>query len=202
LPWLQDTFVDPVWTSWDVTWRDVRILDGRNQLRAVYNLTTQDLTNPLNRAALKQLFLQAAAFLDTDADQLDDNWELLNFGNLSAGPADDPDSDSQDNFTEYSFGTSPIKANSKVQFQAALSGSGTNRSLTMTFRRRTGSTVNYSIDTSSLLAPWNSSTSNLVLVDPLRNLFDGTGVGQTKYAIPAPFEGSAHSFIRVRATPR
>ena len=60
LAWLQDTVSNSVWTSWDVTWRDVRILDSRNQLYAVYNLTSQDLAQPLNRAALKQLFLQAA----------------------------------------------------------------------------------------------------------------------------------------------
>jgi len=202
LPWLQDTFTDSVWTSWGVTWRDVRILDSRNQLRSVFNLTSQDLSNPLNRATLKQLFLQAAAFVDTDADKLDDHWELLNFGNLSATPAGDADSDSQDNFTEYTFGTSPIKANSKVQFQSALTGGTTNRSLALTFNRRTGSAVNYSIDTSPSLAPWNSSTSNLVLLESFRNLFDGTGMGQTRCAIPAPLDGPPHQFIRVRATPR
>src|SRR5688572_11153396 len=95
LPWLQDTLNDSVWTSWGVTWRDVRILDSRNQLFAVYNLTTRDLALVANRNALKQLLLQAAAFVDTDLDQLDDHWELLHFGNLSANPLGDADSDGQ-----------------------------------------------------------------------------------------------------------
>ena len=202
MPWLQDTFSNSAWIAWGVTWRDVRILDSRNQLFAVMNLTANNLALVANRNALKHLLLQAATFLDTDGDKLDDNWELLHFGDLSSTPLGDWDSDGQDNYSEYTFGSVPTDAGSKFRFQATMTGSTTNRMQMMTFPRRTGSAVNYAVDASFLLAPWISSTSNLVMVDPLRNLFDGRGIGQSKYAIPAPLPGSAHRFIRVRATPR
>ena len=59
LPWLQDTAAVSAWTLWDVTWRDVVILDGANRKVAVYNLTTHDLSDPTNYLQLKGL-LQAA----------------------------------------------------------------------------------------------------------------------------------------------
>ena len=185
-----------------MTWRDLRILDSRNQLVWLTNLTTFDLTWVTNRNTVKQALLQAATFLDSDGDKLDDNWELWHFGDLFSTALGDWDSDGQDNYSEYAFGSVPTDAGSKFRFQTVMTGSGTNRALTMTFPRRAGSAINYAVDASFLLSPWISSTSNLVMVDPLRNLFDGRGIGHSKYSIPAPLPGSAHRFIRVRATPR
>ena len=56
LPWLQDADLNAnslsdVWTeSWDITFRDVVILDGQNKVVSVYNLTSHDLGNPDNFA--------------------------------------------------------------------------------------------------------------------------------------------------------
>jgi hypothetical protein len=197
LPWLQDTAADSVWTLWGVTYRDVRILDGRNRLHAVYNLTSQDLAIAQNRANLKALLLQAAAFVDTDGDQLSDDWETLNLGNLAASARDDSDFDGQDNFTEYAFGTSPTNALSKAAFQTTLTGSGTNRSFAITFRRRAGSGIDYVIDASSSILPW--TPSNTESAGPFQNFFDGTGTGRLTYSVPAPPEGN--QFLRIRATP-
>jgi hypothetical protein len=61
LPWLQDVAAQDVWTSWNVTYRDVIILDPYNQVYAVYNLTSNSLAIPPNFDALKQLFVDAAA---------------------------------------------------------------------------------------------------------------------------------------------
>lgn len=60
LPWLQDTAGVSVWTSWNVEWRDVVILDRANRKVGVYNLTVHDLADPNNYLELKGL-LQAAA---------------------------------------------------------------------------------------------------------------------------------------------
>jgi len=60
LPWLQDTLEQNVWGAWHVTWRDVVILDRENRVLHVYNLTTHDLANPTNYAALRDLLLGAA----------------------------------------------------------------------------------------------------------------------------------------------
>ena len=61
LPWLQDTAAANAWGLWNVTYRDVIILDAENRVYAVYNLTQHDLANAANYQALKSLLLAAAA---------------------------------------------------------------------------------------------------------------------------------------------
>lgn len=63
LPWLQDTADQQVWQSWAVTYRDVVVLDAENKPIAVYNVTTHNLGDPMNYAALKQILVDAAAKL-------------------------------------------------------------------------------------------------------------------------------------------
>ncbi len=60
IPWLQDVAGVDVWSSWNVAYRDVVILDGYNQVFAVYNLTSNSLAVPANFDALLQLFVDAA----------------------------------------------------------------------------------------------------------------------------------------------
>ena len=60
LPWLQATAERDVWEEWGVVYRDVRILDRRNELFAVYNVTTNDLEVAANRAELEGLLRDAA----------------------------------------------------------------------------------------------------------------------------------------------
>ena len=60
LPWLQETADHLAWSVWDVTYRDVIILDSSNRKVATYNLTEHDLSNPANYLELKGL-LHAAA---------------------------------------------------------------------------------------------------------------------------------------------
>lgn len=60
LPWLQDTTTDNVWASWQVTFRDVVVLDAQSQKTAVYNLTQHDLSNPASYDELKSLLVSAA----------------------------------------------------------------------------------------------------------------------------------------------
>lgn len=56
LPVLKDEANNAVWDSWDVTYRDVVILDGKNECYAVFNLTGNSIENPGNYADLKALF--------------------------------------------------------------------------------------------------------------------------------------------------
>ena len=61
LPWLQDLADDAnVWASWAVTYRDVVILDRDNERIDAYNLTTYDLSEAPDYAALKELLRSAA----------------------------------------------------------------------------------------------------------------------------------------------
>ena len=59
LPWLQETADQDVWGDWQVTYRDVIILNPQNEVFAVYNLTTNSLADADNRAELKALLLAA-----------------------------------------------------------------------------------------------------------------------------------------------
>ncbi len=84
LPWLQDedannNSVSDVWyDSWDVTYRDVVVLDEDNALVGAYNLTLNNLANPENYNTLRNLFL-ATATSDGDVDH---------DGNLTAADID------------------------------------------------------------------------------------------------------------------
>jgi len=66
LPWLQDVDANDnsesdVWYDrWNVTYRDVVILDGGNAKVGVYNVTVHDLATPENYAALKEMLVDAA----------------------------------------------------------------------------------------------------------------------------------------------
>jgi hypothetical protein len=60
IPWLQDTTDEAVWDTWDPTYRDVIILDGNNEIIAIYNLTTNSLATEENYEELKALLIEAA----------------------------------------------------------------------------------------------------------------------------------------------
>lgn len=59
LPLLQDTVEENVWGTWAVTYRDVVILDGEGRRVGVYNLTVNDLSDPVMYAALKTMLEDA-----------------------------------------------------------------------------------------------------------------------------------------------
>ncbi len=63
LPWLQDVAEQDVWTDWAVTYRDVVVLDGNNEVFGVFNVTSNSLAVPANYDTVRQLFLDAAATL-------------------------------------------------------------------------------------------------------------------------------------------
>ncbi len=59
LPWLQDVAEVDAWGSWQVTWRDVVVVDAKNEVRSVFNLTEHDLHQPADYQALEQELLDA-----------------------------------------------------------------------------------------------------------------------------------------------
>ncbi|MCJ2669092.1 MAG: FG-GAP-like repeat-containing protein [Candidatus Thermoplasmatota archaeon] len=73
-------------------------------------LEVEDLVDPPNRAVVAWVFTVAVAQDDTDHDGLPDDWEGENFGDLSQGADDDPDSDGLSNLQEYSIETDPNDA--------------------------------------------------------------------------------------------
>ena len=63
LPWLQEVATDSIVVedAWDVTFRDVIILNTDNEKVDVYNLTTYDLEQAANREELKAKLRAVAA---------------------------------------------------------------------------------------------------------------------------------------------
>ncbi|TNE87649.1 MAG: hypothetical protein EP330_17770 [Deltaproteobacteria bacterium] len=57
---LQDTVGVDAWGSWQVTWRDIVILDGANEVVSVHNLTTFNLADTANYDQLKSELVTAA----------------------------------------------------------------------------------------------------------------------------------------------
>ena len=60
IPWLQETMTELVWVPWDVTYRDVVIVDGTNRRLAAFNLTDKNLAVAANYEALKTLLLETS----------------------------------------------------------------------------------------------------------------------------------------------
>ena len=58
------------------------------------------------------LILRGVPLLDTDADGLDDRWEMNHFGSLQFGPKGDPDQDGLSNLREQLLNSDPTAANS------------------------------------------------------------------------------------------
>ena len=57
LPWLQDTVEVDAWGRWNVTYRDVVIVNKKNEAVSTYNLTDHDLATQDNYERLKLLLL-------------------------------------------------------------------------------------------------------------------------------------------------
>ncbi len=57
---LQDTTAIDATAAWGAAYRDVIVLDGENHIVAAFNLTTNDLSNPDNYAALEALLVETA----------------------------------------------------------------------------------------------------------------------------------------------
>ena len=65
IPYLQDDDTDgdslsDAWTSWEVEWRDVVVVDAEGEVVSVYNLTVNNLAVEENYDELKQILIDAS----------------------------------------------------------------------------------------------------------------------------------------------
>ncbi len=198
-PVLQDSAAQQVWSTWGAGPWDLFIIDSAGQTNAIFNLYSYDLNYPSNREIITQALLDAAQVTDSDGDQLPDDWEMQYFGYLNAGPAMDSDGDGSDNWTEFAFGTDPTNPASMVALHPELKTVGQEKFLSLTFRRRAGSWVNYIVETSTDLVHWTSSPDAVAQTRPPVNLYDGTGMAEVSYSLTRSFTNAASAFLKVRA---
>ena len=59
IPWLQDTESADVWTEWGVLYRDVIVLNGKNEYVAVINLSLDNLENEESYSELLSLIIES-----------------------------------------------------------------------------------------------------------------------------------------------
>lgn len=202
LPWLQDTTAQKVWETWQISYRDVVVLDAFNRPIARDNLTSHDLALPQYRAALETALLTAATPADTDRDGLPDVWELGWFGHLGPTPTSDEDGDGVDSLNEFTFGSSPISAASIPKFLPVVARPAGRQVLAMVFRRFGGSAADLAVETSRDLVTWTSSPAEVFRSGAVRNLYDGMGGAEVRYQQPSAAADRPVVFMRARAVLR
>lgn len=69
---------------------------------------TDEEAGSVGTVSAVELILTGVPITDTDADGLDDHWELAHFGSLAWGPRDDPDHDGWNNAAEQLRGSDPM----------------------------------------------------------------------------------------------
>ena len=60
LPWLQPKTGQDVWTLWEVEFRDVVILGTGNERLGIFNVSANDLSDPVSYTALTDQLVEAA----------------------------------------------------------------------------------------------------------------------------------------------
>lgn len=66
-----------------------------------------------------ELIVHGVPIADTDADGLDDAWEMAAFGSLAEGPADDPDGDGSTNAREQALRRDPTRPDKPLRLDLA-----------------------------------------------------------------------------------
>lgn len=128
------------------------------------------------------LNIEGAPINDSDADGLDDAWEVAKFGSLAFGPKDDPDGDGYSNAREQIMRTNPTAAD--VAFRLDLS-----RLDEKLMRLSWPGSENFIYEIRS-----GTSVTNLSVVTNLAGKFP-----ETEWF--TPFTNSAPRFFKVRGVP-
>jgi hypothetical protein len=196
LPWLQDTPQADVWGSWKVAYRDLHILNGQNELIGVYNLTDHDLQRATNRIELFNILVAASKVNDAATNGLPDDWEYYYFKRTGVSTRADFDQDGVNNFAEYAFGLNPADDLRGEMFQTKVLKQGAQPNFSFSFRRRAGSILNYTVESTGDFKQWSALTA----VPTIQNLYDGTGTSRATYLLPK--EPNVPRFFRVKASTR
>ncbi len=132
---------------------------------------TDEVTGASGTNHSASLVLYGVPITDTDADGLDDDWEIARFGSLASGPKEDPDLDGYSNAREQIMGTNPMAID--VPFQLDLSHWNENRAR-LSWAGTTN--FNYEVRVGSVLDALLNYPATLTLVTNVAGRFPQTEV--------------------------
>lgn len=199
MPWLQDTFAENVQGHWQAVYRDVMILDPLNRkVGEAFNLTANNLGNPVTREILEERIRMAAEFMDADQDGVGDDWEERFLGNLDETADSDSDGDQADLFLEYALGTRPDSGSDLPLLKPRQVTDGELRYLSLSFQRRLGVAggLHYAIQRRDNSGDWVDDTSSFTLLSRT-SFFDGRGMEEVTYR--KPHSGETSGIYRIIA---
>ncbi|MDA0813432.1 MAG: hypothetical protein O3C21_13720 [Verrucomicrobia bacterium] len=171
LPWIQDTGDADVWTKWNVTYRDVRIVDGSGELVDVYNLSANDLGVPENWTTLAQMIADAAVLPDEDNDRLSDLWELSEFGDLTTASGSEPD-----HLIAYAFGQTLARREPQLEVRMVRTDEGLYSEIELMTRMGSAAGLTYWMEISADGVSWAPLDVVPENSKPARPRFDGTAL--------------------------
>lgn len=192
LPWIQDTEEAAVWTKWNVTYRDVMIVDGAGELVDVYNLSSNDLGVPENWATLAQMIADAAVLPDEDNDRLSDLWEIKEFGDLTTAHASDPAQ-----LVAYAFGETLAQREPHLEIRMKVNDVGVYPELELMTRMGAADGLTYGLEMSEDGVAWRPLDVIANTAKPARPGFDGTGLQVQAFHSREPVDQTA-GFVRGR----
>lgn len=202
LSWVRDTAAANVQSSWGAFFRDVVILDPRNNKLETYNLNDHPLDkdnptpqNEANKTALKNKLIAAATPADTDNDRLPDYWEQWAYGNLSRNGAT-TGTDARKTLLHWAH-CSTAPATGRIAGLPDISFNPSNGIFTVTYTRRRGTAFGLTLtpEFSQSLATW-TTTGHGYEEWGAKPRYDGSG-GETvtwQSVAPAPLP-----FVRIKA---
>lgn len=193
LPWIQDTEQDDVWEQWNVTYRDVFIVNGAGELAGVYNLSINDLAVQDNSLALAQMIADTAALTDVDNDNLSDFWEQENFGDLTTASASNPD-----HLMSYAFGEALSPRSPHLELQMNREEDGLYFKIQFDARTGAAGRLAYQIEISEDGLEWRSLNVAVDSTLPPRPHYNGTAMQTYTFRSSSPMSRPA-GFIRARA---
>jgi hypothetical protein len=119
--WVFSKIDGPAWlvvgSGGQLTGQPARAAAGSNE----WTVEVRGPSGPPSQAILE---IGVSLFADSDADGLDDNWELIHFGNLDLTGDGDFDEDGGDNLSEFLNGTDPGQLDPDGVFSPDADGDG------------------------------------------------------------------------------
>jgi hypothetical protein len=140
-------------------------------------------------------FITGSGTLTVLASQISDYDTWKSPLNLAGGPDDDDDHDGLTNFEEYAFGLDPRNSGSvRTVIMVVLKDSG---SLTYTRRKRSLSSMNYKVWTSTNLNDWTEDTT----ASQTATAIPGTENESVEVLVSPERLGADRLFVRIAARP-